>query len=414
MFSFYDSVILDNTPTKVIEINELIDIIKYNPYQKDYKRIRSLTKGDGEYDELKRELPRCHPNCVVAYNSLKGGNFERNYIQGSGYIYLDIDGVDDPVSYKSDFIKRYGRLVTMVCQSSGGNGLSILIRINENIVSHNHYKEVVTYIKTKLFGEIKFDKRTDRLGNLWFISHDPDVYYNPNALVVDISGIEKCVNQGIIPSFCSNTLFYAANTIRYIPLDDIYSQIITRTPYKNINAIDIYEVDWVDIKLPRVIQDGMKRNTYTRIIHSLFHLNPDSDPKWIFAYLYNVNRNCADPQMSYRDLLSLFNFQYNYIESEDYRFKGGRKKAIHFDSNLNLTGHQKTSIANKLNGARRSNQKKMLISKTIKELRAMGEKETISAIHRKSGITRNTIIKHIKNLELTNLNELADSLIQNL
>ena len=118
--------------------------------------------------------------------------------------------------------------------------------------------------------------------------------------------------------------------------------------------------------------------------------------------------------MSYRDLLSLFNSQYNYIKSEDYCFKGGRRKAIHIDSNLNLTGHQKTTLANKLNGARRSNEKKMLISKTIKELRAMGEKETISAIHRKSGITRNTIIKHIKNLELTNLNELADSLIQNL
>ena len=413
MFPFYISDIKIKIPTKVIEINELIDIIKYNPYHRDYNHIRSLTKVDQEYHELKKKLPRCHPNCLVTENSLKGDNFKRNYIQGSGYIYLDIDSVNDIVSFKSDFINRYGSIAAMVCQSCGGNGLSIFIRINENIISHVHYKEVVTYIKTKLFSGIKFDPRTDRLGIPWFISHDPDVFFNPNA-IVDISSIEKCVTQGIIPIVCSNTLFYAENSIRYIPLDDIYSQIITRTPYKNINAIDINEVDWVDIKLPRVIRDTTKRNTYTRIIHSLFHLNPDSDPIWIFAYLYNVNRNCADPQMSYRDLLSLFNFQYNYRESEDYRFKGGRKKAIHFDPNLNLTGHQKTSLANKLNGARRSNQKKMLISKTIKELRAMGEKETISAIHRKSGITRNTIIKHIKNLELTNLNKLADSLIQNL
>lgn len=413
MFSFYECVITNNTPTKVIEINELIDIIKYNPYQKDYNRIRSLSKGDKEYDELKRELPRCHPNCVVTYNSLKGDNFDRNFISGSGYIYLDIDSVNNIVSFKSDFINRYGSIVTMVCQSSGGNGLSIFIRINENIISHVHYKEVVTYIKTKLFREIIFDKRTDRLGIPWFISHDPDVFFNPNA-IVDISSIEKCVTQGIIPIVFSNTLFFAENSIRYIPLNDIYSQIITRTPYTNTNAIDVNEMPWVDIKLPRVIGDTRKRNTYTRIIHSLFYLNPDSDPKWIFAYLYNVNRNCADPQMSYRDLLSLFNFQYNYIKSEDYCFKGVRTKAVHFDPNLNLTGHQKTSLANKINGARRSNNKKLLILETIKELRAMGEKETISAIHRKSGITRNTIIKHIKNLELTNLNELADSLIQNL
>jgi hypothetical protein len=413
MFSFYDSVINNKIPTKVIEINELIDIIKHNPYQKDYKRIRSLTKGDSEYDELKRKLPRCHPNCVVAYNSLKGDNFERNFISGSGYIYLDIDSVNDIVSFKSDFINRHGSIVTMVCQSSGGNGLSIFIRINENIISHVHYKEVVTYIKTKLFSGIKFDPRTDRLGIPWFISHDPDVFFNPNA-IVDVSGIEKCVNQGIIPIVCNNTLFYAENSIRYIPLNDIYSQIIIRTPYTNTNAIDINEVPWVDIKLPRVIGDTMKRNTYTRIIHSLFYLNPDSDPKWIFAYLYNVNRNCADPQMSYRDLLSLFNFQYTYIKSEDYCFKGGRLKAVHFDPNLNLTGHQKTSLANKINGARRSNNKKLLILETIQKIRAQGEKETVSAIHRKSGVTRNTIIKHLKDMGLTDLDELISSLLDEL
>ena len=413
MFPFYISDIKIKIPTKVIEINELIDIIKYNPYHRDYNHIRSLTKVDQEYHELKKKLPRCHPNCLVTENSLKGDNFERNYIQGSGYIYLDIDSVNDIVSFKSDFINRYGSIAAMVCQSCGGNGLSIFIRINENIISHDHYKEVVTYIKTKLFSGIKFDPRTDRLGIPWFISHDPDVFFNPNA-IVDISGIEKRVNQGIIHRGFSNTLFYAENSIRYIPLNDIYSQIITRTPYTNTNAIDVNEMPWVDIKLPRVIGDTRKRNAYTRIIHSLFHLNPDSDPKWIFAYLYNVNRNCADPQMSYRDLLSLFNFQYAYIKSEEYCFKGGRTKAIHFDPNLNLTGHQKTSLANKINGARRSNNKKLLILETIRQLRAQGEKETVSAIHRKSGVTRNTIIKHLKNMELIDLDELINSLLYEL
>ena len=413
MFSFYECVITNNTPKKVIEINELIDIIKYNPYQKDYNRIRSLSKGDKEYDELKRELPRCQPNCVVTYNSLKGDNFDRNFISGSGYIYLDIDQIDHPIEFKKWFINQYRDIVTMVCLSSGGTGLSILIKVNENITSHQRFKQVVSHIKTSMFDGVLFDNKTERLGNMWFISHDPDVYYSPNA-IVDISGIEKCVNQGIIRSVCNNTLFYAENSIRYIPLNDIYSQIIIRTPYTNTNAIDVNEIPWVDIKLPRVIGDTRKRNAYTRIIHSLFHLNPYTDPKWIFAYLYNVNRNCADPQMSYRDLLSLFNFQYTYIKSEDYCFKGGRTKAVHFDPNLNLTGHQKTSLANKINGARRSNNKKLLILETIQQMRAQGEKETVSAIHRKSGVTRNTIFKHLKDMELTDLDELINSLLDEL
>ena len=115
---------------------ELVDIIKYNPFQKDYDRIRSLTKGDKEYNELKRELPRCQPNYVVTYNSLNSDNFNRNFISGSGYIYLDIDQIDHPIEFKKWFIEKYRDIVTMVCLSCGGTGLSILIRVNENITSH--------------------------------------------------------------------------------------------------------------------------------------------------------------------------------------------------------------------------------------------------------------------------------------
>ena len=89
-------------------------------------------------------------------------------------------------------------------------------------------------------------------------------------------------------------------------------------------------------------------------------------------------------------------------------------KAVHFDPNLNLTGHQKTSLANKINGARRSNNKKLLILETIRQMRAHGEKETVSAINRKSGVTRNTIIKHLKDMELTDLDELINSLLDEL
>ena len=39
------------------------------------------------------ELVRCHPNCVLKFNSISGSNFEKNYEIGSGYIYLDIDNL---------------------------------------------------------------------------------------------------------------------------------------------------------------------------------------------------------------------------------------------------------------------------------------------------------------------------------
>ena len=114
MFSLYEGKIYNNTPSKKIDFNTLIKIISTNPYNRDYKTIRDHKKGDVEYDEGKKYLVRCQPNCVVKYNSIKGPNFEKNYEIGSGYIYLDIDNLENALEYKknhlintNDFFKKY-------------------------------------------------------------------------------------------------------------------------------------------------------------------------------------------------------------------------------------------------------------------------------------------------------------------
>ena len=135
VFSLYEGKIQDRTPTKIIDFNTLINIIKTNPYNRDYKVIRSHKKGDLEYNQGKKELVRCHPNCVLKYNSISGPNFEKNYVIGSGYIYLDIDNLNNPLKYKKEFILKYKEVVSMVCISSGGSGLSVLVKINHLITS---------------------------------------------------------------------------------------------------------------------------------------------------------------------------------------------------------------------------------------------------------------------------------------
>ena len=94
VFSLYEGKIQDRTPTKTIDFNTLISIIKTNPYNRDYNTIRNHKKGEVEYNQGKKELVRCHPNCVLKYNSISGPNFEKNYVIGSGYIYLDIDNLE--------------------------------------------------------------------------------------------------------------------------------------------------------------------------------------------------------------------------------------------------------------------------------------------------------------------------------
>lgn len=412
MFSLYDEGITNNTPSSTIEINQLVDIIRNNPYGKDFSTLRTLSKEDSKYNVLKLDLPRCQPNCVVRYNSIKTENFQRNYVLGSGYVYLDIDNVTNAEVYKQQLICNYPNMISLICISSGGKGLSLLIRINEIINSHCHFKKVIQFLKNEVFPGIEFDEKTERLGNMWFISHDPNLYHNPSALVA-VPTAQNCLDQSILHSESKDyTLKYTKKRISKIPISLINHTLNTSTLFPSDNLIHVETINWVEIKLPRVIKKGKRSSTMASLIHRLFHLNPEVDPVFIFAYIYRINEHLTEQRWrTYRDLLALFNFHYKIIHSKGYVFEGNREKTIHLSKELEIEGVSRSSIANTLNGAIRSNQTKKKILKAIKELRDTNQKETVSAIHRLSGVSRKTIIKHLKDLDLIDIDELIRELL---
>ena len=301
----------------------------------------------------------------------------------------------------------------MVCISAGGRGLSILVKINYRVTSKDEYKSIIDYLSSHYFNAIQLDKGALKLSQMWFISYDPNVYVN-SEVCIDVSEGVKCVSQGIIQRVVgNNTLFYAPEReIMYLSITEIDNHLITKTKYINKSDIDIDTIPWIDIKIPRKIRDGYKRKLYTYYIHALFQLNPETHPKWIFAYVYNVNRNCADPKMGYRDLLSLFNMQYGYIKSDHYKYQNNRKKSLHINPDLDLTGGQKSLVANKVNGSIRKNKTKLKIAAAIEKLIKENEKHTISSISRLSGISRKTVGCHMKDLELIDLDALINQLIK--
>jgi hypothetical protein len=415
MFSLYEGKINNKIPSKTIDFNTLITIVKTNPYKRDYKVIRTHKKGDIQYNQGKKELVRCHPNCVLKYNSISGPDFEKNYEIGSGYIYLDIDNLNNPIEFKKEFILKYKEVVSMVCLSSGGNGLSVLVKINHLITSKHEYKCIIDFLKSQYFRDVEFDRGSDKLSQMWFISHDPNVFVN-TEVCIDVTEGLKCVDQGIIHRVVSNnTLFYALEKeIMYLSIADINSNLITRTKYNNKKAIDIETVPWTDIKIPRVIKDGNKRRIYTRLIHSLFHLNPEVEPKYVLGYIYNVNRNCADPKMSYKDLLSLFNMQYGYIKSDHYKYQNYRYKTLHISPDAKLTSSQKSIIANKINGCIRQNKTKSVIAAAINQLINDEKDYSVSSISKMTGVSRKTVGLYINNLDPIDIDALINQLTRDI
>jgi hypothetical protein len=415
MFSLYEGKINNKIPSKTIDFNTLITIVKTNPYKRDYKVIRTHKKGDIQYNQGKKELVRCHPNCVLKYNSISGPDFEKNYEIGSGYIYLDIDNLNNPIEFKKEFILKYKEVVSMVCLSSGGIGLSVLVKINHLITSKHEYKCIIDFLKSQYFRDVEFDRGSDKLSQMWFISHDPNVFVN-TEVCIDVTEGLKCVDQGIIHRVVSNnTLFYALEKeIMYLSIADINSNLITRTKYNNKKDIDIETIPWTDIKIPRVIRDGSKRRIYTRLIHSLFHLNPEVEPKYVLGYIYNVNRNCADPKMSYKDLLSLFNMQYGYIKSDHYKYQNYRYKTLHISPDAKLTSSQKSIIANKINGCIRQNKTKSVIAAAINQLINDEKDYSVSSISKMTGVSRKTVGLYINNLDPIDIDALINQLTRDI
>jgi len=392
MFSLYEGKINNKIPSKTIDFNTLITI-----------------------NQGKKELVRCHPNCVLKYNSISGPDFEKNYEIGSGYIYLDIDNLNNPIEFKKEFILKYKEVVSMVCLSSGGNGLSVLVKINHLITSKHEYKCIIDFLKSQYFRDVEFDRGSDKLSQMWFISHDPNVFVN-TEVCIDVTEGLKCVDQGIIHRVVSNnTLFYALEKeIMYLSISDINSNLITRTNYTNKKDIDIETIPWTDIKIPRVIKDGNKRRIYTRLIHSLFHLNPEVEPKYVLGYIYNVNRNCADPKMSYKDLLSLFNMQYGYIKSDHYKYQNYRYKTLHISPDAKLTSSQKSIIANKVNGCIRKNKTKSVIAAAINQFSNKEKDYSVSSISKTTGVSRKTVGLYINNLDPIDIDALINQLTRDI
>jgi hypothetical protein len=179
MFSYFQNGIANVIPQKIIQLNQLIEIIGNNPQQDLIKKIRDMRlEGNKHYKVLKRKLSYITPNCVLRYRDLSKVNFEKNFIQASQYIYFDIDNIPDIDKYKTEFISNYQNLASLICKSSSGEGLSVLFKLENAISSKEEFLKIWNHIRTKILKNVNIDVTCKDLGRPMFISSDPDVFFN--------------------------------------------------------------------------------------------------------------------------------------------------------------------------------------------------------------------------------------------
>ncbi len=151
-----------------MNINDLIECIKYGYLKEDIEQLRSL-EGD-DYREYKKRLPGVTTSGI--FERRKDDALETH----SGLIQVDIDHVP---RYSALFKKLCKDPFIYVCfRSPGGHGIKAIVKIFASAESHaNQFRALSTYFKTKY--KIEIDQNCKNVSRCMLLSYDPDIYCNP-------------------------------------------------------------------------------------------------------------------------------------------------------------------------------------------------------------------------------------------
>lgn len=403
MFSYFNGGIKNIYPKRHIDLPTLVRLIKNNPEKFKIEKVRELRRTGRNFQSLKDSLPNITPNCIVKVRKLKDADY--NLIAPSSYIYFDIDDYPNSQQLKDRFILEYGHLVSLICISCSGGGISIFFKVSNLLKNENDFLIARQYIiDTILVNEI-IDTNAGGIARAMFISSDPDLFNNyENELEIPVELFKK--NKNKVDNCRLEDKISNGDMIRIhcapqepfipTPIKEVLDQLILETPVLVENpVVDYNEVNYVEIRFQYLIRDGLKHKTFTNMIHKLIFLNSVADKHLLLSYLYHVNEEyTGNKKMELRELIGLFNTVYDGAT-----FLGNSKvktkiKRIHYNKDCGKS-FDKRKVSGKIRGVLKENETKLRIKSAIKEMESQGLLISKSSISKYSGIHRGTIIKHM-------------------
>lgn len=381
----------------------------------EFNTIRNLRiNGNNEYKILKRDLPYITPSVIVRKRKLKTATeIQDNLIQFTGYFYFDIDAFPEQFSvytYKDYIIKRYGHLVSFVCLSSSLGGVSILIKIT-NEVTVDNFQSLWDTIRLTIFKDEEVDTNCQGIGRAMLQSYDEDLYVNYDNCITLDTIIDYKEKIGIDPIVCTvynkvnPHLFNQCNKLdpskfkyKVYNIDEVLATIKTKTIVPVFNpVVEFREEEIIEPYIPKVITDGMKHKTYYVLIHQWYYLNQDVPLDYLYSMLFYVNNVYAKPRMEVKELSRFFTFVISKIKESGKINVKPKKRWIHWNKeNKELTSQEKLKIAKVLTGAFERHTTINKIQEAKKQLEIEGKKITNRAIAKMIQMDVSTVGKRIK------------------
>jgi hypothetical protein len=403
--TFYDGIKTHN-PSRYLNLQQVYEFIKTSPNAGLIETIRHLkSKEDSYYRLLKLKLPIITPHVEATARKLAGDEFDKNLKSFTQLMYFDIDNVQSVHTEKQRIINQYKDFVSMVCISPSGAGISILIQI-ENELTKENFNLIWNSIRMNELAGENIDVKANGIARTMFLSSDPNVYYNPDAtLAVDFEIDEEQgadlntsilkTNNNVNSHFSSNNTI-TKNSYHLYSIDYVLKLINTTSQVEVDNHIvDVKEVPYVALYIPKMIIEGKRHSTLYTMIHHLFYLNPELEIDVIYSYVWFVNNVFVRPKLDKHEILRHFNNVVNQIHSSSLVYVNYKNRRIHFNKNCwYLTSNDKMILAKKLTGIYKRHHNKQRVVDAIQQLEAEKKKLTNIAIKQITGMDVKTIRNH--------------------
>lgn len=169
-----------------LSLQEVLDAIKAGKWEKQINQLRALEKGSEEHSLLKKALPS-----FMVSASTKGGHKASDIETHSGLLQIDIDDVgtvQDAINSRD----RLGedRHLAATWLSPSGTGIKAIMLIPASIAGHKMAFEVAAeYLHEKY--AVRIDSSCKDVSRLCFVSYDPAMVTNPDAVVLEIPKEEE-------------------------------------------------------------------------------------------------------------------------------------------------------------------------------------------------------------------------------
>jgi len=164
-----------------VPLSKMIDEIKRGKWSGQLNRLRAIRREAENYDETKRRLP-----AYMLSGTTRGGHKASDLIDHSGLLQIDVDKVG--TEHVANLRDRIGddKHILAAWISPSSDGVKAIMRIPASVSGHKAaFATAVDYMQES-FG-IQIDEKCSDVGRLCFVSHDPDLVVNDDAVSLEVS-----------------------------------------------------------------------------------------------------------------------------------------------------------------------------------------------------------------------------------